>query len=419
MPRIGLADADWLFVLSVQTPAQIGERPRRFVTRLVVQRSELDHAHAALATVLADDEAVVGAIDRVIHAAFDATAGPVALGGRVAAGGVGARLPGHEVSEQRRRRQLLDLLPGRSNVRRLHPTPGICHEYDRLVAELVHQSRHAVGDAVDGVTASRLEALVPVEPCSLRLRPQIGNGLRMVERFEIGTDGDPLRKALHLRRGQPLFEGRRAGQHDVDGRQRRRRVRQQSQFFDETQRESMGLVHQDHEPRSRGGQVAHHLRHGDPQLGYVDATVGLSQVDEDRLPERPTGADPCTGEQGHPEVLGHTLAHLRQEQRLTRTRRPDHQRDSLGAADRAVDGVQRPVDQPCRVIELRARDSHEGAGGRVSTGLMHGFEYPEVAVTTSDPFDFDQRPRLPATSDSPVDFDAWRKRLVPDRWHRI
>ena len=323
------------------------------------------------------------------------------------------------VVEQCRRRQPLDLLPRRGDVGGLHPPTGVGQQDERLVADLVHQPGNAIGSGVDSVVAAGLETGVPIEAGGLGLRPQIGDRFRMIERLEIGANGDPLGKALHLRRPEPLLERRRAGQHDVHRRQRRGRVGQQSQFVDQPQRKRVGLVHQNHEPRAHAGKLPHQFRHRDPQLGLVDPAVGMPKVGEDRLPQGPPGADARAGKQCHLEIIRHALSHLRQQQRLARAGRTDHQRNPLGAADRAIDAMQGGVYQPGRMVELRPRNGHEGTGGGMAAGLMHGFEYPEVAFATSDPSDFDQRPRLPAPSNGPVDFAMWRNRPDPDRSRRI
>ena len=287
----------------------------------------------------------------------------------------------HAVRERSRRRETLDLRPGGGDVGGRHPGPAILgHHHERVVAELVHEPRHAVGDAEHGVVNARLEGRIPIEAGRLHLGAHIRDRLSVVERLEVVAGPDPLREALHLRAAQDLLELRRAPEHDVHGRHRRGDVRELPQLFEQPSGERVAFVDEDHEPRAGRGQAADALHDADPQLGFVDAAVGLADLGENRLPQRPPRADAGPREQRHVEVFTHAVGHLRQQERLARARRADHEADSLGAAHEPVEPMERRVDALRRMVEVDSRGGEERTARRVAArGDHRGGRLPGVS----------------------------------------
>ena len=85
----------------------------------------------------------------------------------------------------------------------------------------------------------------------MRLCPNVGHRFSVVQWLQIEPTADPLRQALHLWRGQNLFQLSRTGQQDMDGGHRRKDVREQPQFFDEPRGQCIGFVYEHHKPRTR------------------------------------------------------------------------------------------------------------------------------------------------------------------------
>ena len=378
MPRVGPFGGSHIVVMShegmdvedamaVAPLLQFGKQLAEAVVRIivVVEPAELDHAHSTLPAQIFQRGPVCGWLAFRDEAFLPRFIGPSAV-------------------NHGRRWQPLDLPPRRGDVGWLHAPAGFGHEHERLVADLVDQPRHAIGGTEDRVVAGGFERLIPIEPCGLHLSPEVGDRLGMVERFQVGPRGDPLREAVHLWAAQPLLQGRSACQDDMHGRQRGGHVRQQPQLLDEPQRQRVGLVHKNHESGAGRRQAAYHFDHGNPQFSLVDPAIGLPQVGQNRLPECPAGADSRPGEQCRLEILPHALGHFRQQQRLARARRPDHQRDPFGAADGTINAVQRRINHPRGMIELDARSRHEWAGRQVPTGLMHRGHVSRGATATSN-----------------------------------